>query len=540
MATSAPPSTRTSAAGRAAARVAALLIAGALVVTAAACGGGSGGDRPAASGTGAPTADGAPGAPGAGPASCPDGPAVEGGAWKGEVTSVVGRDASDVAGVGDPGFADLGDPRTDVEHYSLDLVVDPVEGAITAGVADVRVRAVEDLDSVAFDLVGLDVVAVAVDGGAVAARREGARLVVPMALRAGEVARVVVCYSGTPQPVPTEALLGARVGWQRAEGGVFVLAEPEGARTWFPVDDHPTDKATFDVTVTVPEGWTAVANGVGGVVADEDADGPRATGTITSRWEMAQPMAPYLATVLVGRYERDDLGEVEGVPVDVWAVEGAPVRAVEVLAAQPEVLELLAGWFGPYPFDDLGSALLPGRAVDSELLDRVALETQGLAIYGMGAVSHGTLVHETAHQWFGNSVSITSWTRDLWWVEGMATYAQWLEVEETGGAAAYDDQVASARRTVARLDGEIGDLDPADLFGNLAYQGGALVLAELRAEVGDEAFFAALRRFLDRHRHGNATTDDLVAVVSEVADRDLAGFFDRWLGPAEDRPTGPA
>jgi aminopeptidase N len=457
---------------------------------------------------------------------------VAGGAWSGPVESAVGVDDPDVVGVGDPGLADLGDPATDVGHYHLDLTVDPTSGAITEGVAVIELGAVDDLEEVSLDLAGLTVEAVAVDGDPAAARRDGPRLVVPVELAEGDRATVTVCYSGTPEPVASAALFDVPVGWQLATDGVFVLAEPEGARTWFPVDDHPTDKATYTIEVTVPDGWVAVANGVGGATATVDPDGGS-----THRWEMRQPMAPYLATVLVGRFERTELSAVGGVPVDVWAVEGAPSGAVEVLSAQSEVLDVLVGLFGPYPFDDLGSALLPGRALGHGLLDRVALETQGLSIYGLGAVSEATLVHETAHQWFGNSVTLTSWTRDLWWVEGLATYAQWLHAEQLHGRGAYDAEVASARRTVDRLDGEIGDLDPTDLFGTLAYQGGALVFAALRDEVGEDDLLEVLRTFAERHRHANATTDDLVAVASEVAGRDLARFFAAWLGPARDRPS---
>lgn len=464
--------------------------------------------------------------------SCPAGADVADGAWEGAVTSAVGVDDPEVAGVGDPGFEDLGDPTTDVEHYHLRLEVDPSDGTIESGTANIWVTAEEDVEEISLDLVGMEVHAVAVDGAAVEAERRGARLVVPAELDEGGGAVVTVCFSGIPEPVPSRAIFGAKVGWQLAEGGVFVLSEPEGARSWYPVDDHPTDKATYDFELVVPEGWSAVTNGEGGLAEGSDPDGA----TRVYRWSMRDPMAPYLATVVIAPMEHRELGSVGGVPVGTWIAEGSPARAASAMEHHEEALEFLVEIFGPYPFSRLDSALIPGSVPGNTVLESVALETQALPIYGLHAVNVETVVHEVAHQWWGNSVSIESWTRDLWWVEGMATFSQWMW-RESQDPSTYVDTRDSALRAVAMSDGSIGDLDPTDLFGQLTYQGGAVVFAALREEVGDAEVLQILRTFVERHAHSNASTDDLIAVASEVHGEDMSDFFAMWLGPAEARPT---
>ena len=536
----------------------------ALALLAAACS--SSGDDDAAPATTAP-----PAATGSGStgglvgllAACPAEDRVEDPPASAEPATAVLVDDPSVEGIGDPALPDLGDPALDVTGYDLSLSVDPSTAGIDAAVARLRIEVLAPTEEVRLDLVGLDVGGVVVDGTVVDARREGAKLVVPLpgGLAPGEVAEVTVCYSGDPVAVSSPAIFSAPVGWNPATGGTFVLSEPEGARTWYPVNDHPTDKAPYRFTVTVPRGQVVVANGalVAGPIActgDVPPGSPPGTGddepcaetgdegggagaTSTFVWEMAEPMAPYLATVVIGDLQRRALDPVGDVPVEVWLPRDADPTTVEALEGSSAAIAFLEDVLGPYPFAAYGGVVVPGAA-EAPILDGVALETQAMSIFGADAALPSVVVHEAAHQWIGDAVTVERWASDLWYVEGFATYAEWLLVEERSGEVEYRGFVESAEDSLVAEVDPIGDLDPEALFTPVPYQGGALVFHALRRAIGDEAFFTFLRTFVDRYSGGNASTDDLVATASEVAGEDLAPLVDAWLGPPSARPPAPA
>lgn len=559
---------------------------------AGACGGGGGGEAGSA-GSGAQAVDTAPGGAGEGLggaavggderttvaarlAACGAGEdVVEDPPASQDVTTAVGVDDPSVTGAGDDVVPDLGDPALDVRTYDLALSVD---GGTIAAEATLEVAVLEQVRELRLDLVGLDVTSVTVDGAPVDARREGAKLVVPAdAIVPGEPATIAVCYGGEPRGVASPAIGEAEVGWATAADGIFVLAEPEGARTWFPANDVPTDKATFAAAFSVPAGVTAVSNGelVAGPVpctgavqpegaatpgddsAGSGGDGPSgvlveatdgscpgsvpaAASEVDGRhefhWRMDAPMAPYLATLAVGDYERYAYPPAGGVPIEGWVPAGSE-GAVADLAFQTEAVTRLTELLGPFPFATYGGVVTPGSP-DDEVLAGVALEAQGMSIYATGATLDWVVVHETAHQWVGDSVTVTSWRDDLWWVEGFATYAQFLFAEVLAGPAAYDAEIGSAVRTIEGSRGAIGEPADDELFDALRYQGGALVFHALRREIGDDAFFEFLRSFVERYRYDNASTAELIAVAEDVSGEDLDGFFAAWLDTPE-RPPVP-
>jgi aminopeptidase N len=196
-----------------------------------------------------------------------------------------------LAGLGDPYFPTLGNGGYDVEHYLIDLTVDPEANSID-GLVEISAAATDDLDTLNLDFLGLTVDAVTVDGTPAGFTRQDAELVVDPEPRlpAGEGFVVAVAYHGTPENLRT---IGFPLGWVDAGDITYVIAEPDAARTWFPANDHPSDKATFTFRITVPEGLTVAANGT-------LADTVPGEGTTTFVWEMTRPMATYLATVVIG------------------------------------------------------------------------------------------------------------------------------------------------------------------------------------------------------------------------------------------------
>ena len=426
------------------------------------------------------------------------------------------------ADVGDAYFPGLGNGGYDVGSYDLALDVDPTGGGSIAGTATIEATAAQALASFNLDLVGLEVTSVTVDGATAVVGRDGRELRVQPAtpIASGDAFEVVVGYAGTPAPIPSGVELLPEVGWFDLPGdsGGYVLSQPSGAATWFPVNDHPADKATYTFHITVPEGMEAAAHGVleGSTTAN---------GRTTWTWRMDDPMASYLAIAVIGQLTFAEPVDVGGVLVRNVFADSVAADVGSTFDRQPAMLEFFAEQFGPYPFDAYGAAV-----VDVSLF--VALETQTLSLFGRDLLGAGELViaHELAHQWFGNAVSPRTW-QDIWLNEGFATYAQWLWFEHRGVA----EVAEQAREAHAHLaDTGAGDLPPGDpgaedLFHPSVYERGALTLHALRATVGDEPFFEILRRWVAERSGGAATTADFVATAESVSGAELDPLFQEWL-----------
>ena len=415
------------------------------------------------------------------------------------------------AGAGDPYFPKAGNGGYDVRSYTADLDYAPATNELDAR-ATIRARAKRRLENFHLDLRGFEVKGVRVNGRAAGFNRNGQELVVEPARAVGRRFRAVVRYSGVPETL-TDAT-GADYGWVDTSDGAVVVAEPDGASSWIPSSDHPTDKATWSFRITVPDSHAALANGL--LVAERDA-GPDTTWV----WRERDAMATYLATVAVGVFTVDD-STVAGMPSWI-AVD--PLAAASDFSAMGEMHDFLAGTFGPYPFGSTGAI------ADFVPTLGYALETQTRPVYSLPP-GETTIVHEIAHQWYGNSVTPRRW-RDIWLNEGFATYAEWLWTEEQGGDSAeqqFDDLYATPGS-----DGDFWNPPPGNpggpehLFDGTIYERGAMTLHALRGRVGDPDFFRILRRWAARYRYSNAATRNLLALAERLSGRSLDGLFRRWL-----------
>jgi aminopeptidase N len=434
---------------------------------------------------------------------------------------------------GDPYFPAAGNGGYDVQHYGLDLSW-AADGRLD-GTAVVTLTATADLASFSLDLRGLTVSAVRVDGRPARYTQlppgedgRGGELVVRAApkLRAGTTHEVTVVYGGYPgQPTDAE---GALYGWVTFPDGVLVANEPEGAPTWFPVNDVPRDKATYDFRITVPEGKTAIANG------EPVGEPTTADGRTTFLWRATDPMASYLATASIGDYTATTRLGPDHLPILDFVETGVTSDALTTtqasLTLQPEMIEFFEGVFGPYPFTSFGSI------VDDDTVE-YALETQTRPVYSQVA-SETTVAHELAHQWVGNSVSPATWA-DIWLNEGFATFSEWLWTEHRGGRTAAE-RYAEVYATPE--DDELWQVVVADpgregIFSAAVYDRGAATLHALSERIGAEAFGTLLQRWVTENAGGTVTTADFTALAEQVSGRDLDAFFTDWLyTPA--RPAG--
>jgi aminopeptidase N len=398
-----------------------------------------------------------------------------------------------------------GNPGYRVTHYDLNLAYKPATGRLAA-TARLSVLADEALAAFALDLGPLTVDRVRVAGRAARWSPRDGKLRVRVGRPVDGAFEVEVRYAGRPTPIRTR--YWGEVGWDELADGAIVASQPVGAPSWFPCNDVVGEKATYRFEVTVPNGYTVLANG-----------------TRTGRWvyEEPAPMSTYLATVQIGRYAELTLG-----PAQRAAVPRPLLKAFRHdFGRQPEMMTLFTELFGPYPFGEY-AVVVTGDELE------VPVEAQGVSIFGSNHVDgrrgfERLVAHELAHQWFGNSVGLASW-RDIWLNEGFAAYAEWLWSERSDGmpAAAKAEEV---RRDLATRpqDLVIGDPPTRDMFDDRVYQRGALTLHALRQELGDEAFFAMVREWTGEHRHGTASTQDLIAHARWYSPIDLTPLFDAWL-----------
>src|SRR3954452_5570725 len=427
-----------------------------------------------------------------------------------------------VLGGGDPYFPAAGNGGYDVAHYGLGLTYDPATGRLD-GTAVITLTATSDLDSFSLDLRNLQASSVVVDTRTAtftqvaATGGVGGELVVTprQRLRAGSTHVVTVVYGGVPgQPTDqTDALYG----WVSYPDGAFVANEPEGASTWYPVNDVPTDKATYDFTITVPQGLTAIANGepVGRPVT--------AGGRTTYVWHAKDPMASYLSTASIGNYTASTQTGPHGLPILNYVDQDLKPKAADGLALQPQMIQFFEGVFGPYPFSSFGAI------VDDDDDAGYALENQTRPIYA-GAPDEITVAHELAHQWVGDSVTPEQW-KDIWLNEGFATYAEWLWGESRGQTTvqAQFDRVMKAKATDPFWQVLPGDPGAPDLFDAATYDRGGATLVALRTTIGDRPFATLLRTWTTQNRGGNVTTADFIALAEQVSGQQLDDFFDTWL-----------
>jgi aminopeptidase N len=432
-------------------------------------------------------------------------------------TNIAAKDVG-AATAGDPYAPTSGNGGYGAERYGLDLDYRVNTNRLT-GTAVLSLRATQELRRFSLDLVGMSVSAVLVDGARASRFTQGSgklTITVARAIAAGAAFSVEVRYAGCPSP---RRSAWGEVGWEELSDGVLVAGQPTGAPTWFPCNDHPSDKATYSISITLASSYRAVANGR--LVSN------RARASRTQwRFESSEPMATYLATLQIGVY-REQPVEDRPVAQRAYFPDDLAREFADDFGAQPAMIETFERLFGPYPFEQYSVVV-----TDDEL--EIPLEAQGLSIFGRNHVdgvggSSRLIAHELAHSWFGNSLTASSW-KHIWLHEGFACYAEWLWAENSGGPTAHELALQHWPRVKAQHeDFAIGDPGADLMFDDRLYKRGALALHAVRLTLGDDLFFRMLREWTARYRHGSVSTDDFLAHVDDFSGRDLAPMLHKWL-----------
>ena len=431
------------------------------------------------------------------------------------------------SGIGDSYFSKDGNGGYDVAHYDIHDTYGVYTGRLR-GWTGITATALDDLSSFNLDLV-LTPDSVTVDGRLAAFRKSGRHelVVTPtVPLTSGTRFAVRVRYHGTPSTITYD---GASP-WLSVSGEAMAMNEPHIAPWWFPANDHPSDKAAFDITVKVRSGKQAISNGhlVGRT---------RSENWTSWHWRMRQPMATYLAFFAAGGF-RLERGVTNGLPwtnaVSRWYAKPVEDQQLRLMRRTPGIIAWLETQLVDYPFSSSGGVV-------TSLATGFALENQSRPTYpylGSGPNAVAVVVHELAHQWFGDQVSVERW-RDIWLNEGFASWVEWRYAETHGGETAQHRlrrEYAARPATRSFWTLPISNPGPGRLFNAPVYDRGAMTLQALRQRIGNADFFELLRTWLAQNADGNARVDEFTTLAEDVSGENLDAFFGAWL----DRGSRPA
>ena len=423
-------------------------------------------------------------------------------------------------GIGDPYVPEEGNGGYQVGNYDLNLRFNPATDRLH-GVATIHATATQNLSSMHFDLFGLTVNSVTVDGvGASFTRAPRDLAIVPASgIVDGSKFTVVVDYQGKPQKL-NDPNLGLS-GWFNTKDGAIVVGEPEAGMFWFPVNEHPSDKARIAVNVSVPDGLKVVSNGL--PVGKPKSSG----GWTTFRWASEHPMASYLATIAIGTWRTYKSTTKSGVPVLNYVDKSFPKSVDRSLNRGAEIINFLERKFGPYPFESAGG-------IADNYSCWYALENQTRPTYDKRTVGWSglteTVAHELTHQWFGDSVALHRW-HDIWLNEGFATYGEWMWVAHDGGpsVAAQFDHVYSTKASSSFWNLQVTDPGYAKLFNAPIYNRGAMTLHALKLKIGTPDFLQVMRKWAAQRADGNGTTAQFKKLAEQVSGKSLDHLFHVWL-----------
>jgi len=427
-------------------------------------------------------------------------------------------------------------PGVDVVHYAFRLTLRD-DSDVIEGETSVEVRVVQQgLSSLTLDLVqpkpaapdrGMTVSAVTEAGMPVSFEHAADRLAIRLEPvgRAGERRTLVVRYRG----IPATGLLIANN--KHGERTFFSDNWPIKARQWLPTLDHPYDKATSEMWVTAPAHYQVVSNGL--LVEETDLG----SGRRLSHWRQSVPIATWLNVLGVARFAVDHRPAWRGIPIETWVYAQDRDKGFAVFADPTvAVLDFLSDRVGPYPYERLGHVQANGV--------KGGMESATSIFYGDDSVNdprstrwRNVIIHEIAHQWFGNSVTESDWDH-VWLSEGFATYFTQLFIEHAYGR---DEMVAglrTGRDTIREFYAKNPDYrvihdnisDMSQILSNPGtYQKGAWTLHMLRGLIGDAAFWTGIRDYYRSFRDANATTADFRRTMEQASGQELAWFFDQWL-----------
>lgn len=410
----------------------------------------------------------------------------------------------------------------DVLKYTITLNIAQNPNSINGNVL-AEVYAETNLSYMTYNLVGLSVSTVRVNGIEATYTHNQGIILIPLSVQAGETFTTQIVYSGVPQ------LSGPpyNVGMYFRPNSIFTISDPDAARYWWPCYDHPWDKAIVDLIITMRADWKVAANGLRESIVDNG------DGTATTTWRGYHPMTTYLVCITAGDYLEIPQTALQGeLPILNFVSPGQYNNALADLASLPDMIDYYSSLFGEYPFEKYGNATVNMSTFSA--MEHQTMTTLGNFIIDGSGTYELIIAHELVHQWFGNAVSFLNFN-DVWLSEGFATYGEHLWVDKSEGWQAACDYVSSSYHQYylswENYNNPATIYNPTlpNYFAPPSYEKAASVLHMLRLRLGDAAFFQLLQTYFETYKHGNAITNEFKDLAESISGQDLSQFFNQWI-----------
>ena len=426
-------------------------------------------------------------------------------------------------------------PKIDAINYKFEFELsDATDEILGITTVDVRFLAV-GIETLRLDLIkksstlenkGMSVTTVESEGKPVAYKHERDALLITLPAPSTKCQRsqFTITYRGI-------AATGLIIGDNKYGDRTFFSDNwPNKGRNWLPTIDHPYDKATCEFVVTAPAHYQVVSNGL--MIEESDLE----AGKRLSHWKQSVPIAPWLYVLGVAKFAVQHVDDFQGKAIQTWVYyQDRDAGFYDFADPTKKVLEFFSNYIGPFSYEKLAN--IQSNSVGG------GMEAASAILYGDNSVSgersarwRNVVIHELAHQWFGNSVTEYDWD-DVWLSEGFATYFTLLFIEHAYGRDAFLEGLRSSKTRVDDFhlnnpDYRIVHDDLKDMrkvTSSHTYQKGSWILHMLRGVIGTENFWKGIQSYYRKYQNANATTEDFRREMEEVSGKDLYVFFQQWL-----------
>ena len=423
----------------------------------------------------------------------------------------------------------------DIIHYTFNLTLSDKTDEIFGKTAITVLFRKNDVRQFRLDLInkteqrkdkGMTIESVMIDGQPVQYTHVNDEVLIKLSDSpvAGKKIIFVITYHGVPAD-------GLRIGPTKYGNRSFFCDNwPNKARNWLPIVDHPYDKATSEFIVMAPAHYSVISNGLLREESYVDAE------TKLTHWKQSVPVSCWLFVLGVAEFAVQQADQFDGKSIQTWVYPKDRESGFNDFAnTTRQVLQFFSDYIGPYVYEKLANIQSPSIGG--------GMETSSAIFYGENLVNgkaderlRNVVIHEIAHQWFGNAITESTWD-DAWLSEGFATYFTLLFQENAYGHQNYVDGLKKAKKSVfdyykkdstfSIVDNRSAEKGP--VTNSITYQKGAWVLHMLRERIGNDNFKKGIRAYYSKYMNANATTDDFINEMEKLSNKNLKPFFKQWL-----------
>ncbi len=426
-------------------------------------------------------------------------------------------------------------PNIDVVNYVFKLeLFDSTDEIVAEATVDVRFLAngIQDLRlnliNTAKDLggKGMSISRVTNGGKAIEYRHENNVLLIklPTASKANQREKFTIFYKGIPAT-------GLKIANNKYGDRTFFSDNwPDKGRNWLPTVDHPSDKAMCEFIVTAPSHYQVVSNGL--KIEETDLAGNKRV----THWKQSVPIASWLYVLGIARFAVQYVDEFEGRSIQTWVYHQDRDKGFyDFGVVTKNALAFYSDVVGPFPYEKLANIQSNSVSGGMEAASAI-LYSENSVVGDRNTRWRNVIIHEIAHQWFGNSVTEKDWD-EVWLSEGFATYFTLLFIEHQYGREEFLVGLRSSKRSVDAfylknpnyrlVHDNLKDMN--EVTTSQIYQKGSWTLHMLRGVVGTEKFWKGIKLYYRQYRDLHATVDDFRRAMEDASGKDLSAFFDQWL-----------